>query len=90
MAILSFTIKNADTVNRIQDAFKKLYPIPQIPDPRWIDPKDGSQAPLINMYTDAQWVRSKIIKYVMDNVRRFETSEARKEINITGIDDMMS
>ena len=34
--------------------FLRKEPVPQIPDPAWVDPEDGTQAPLIDKYSELQ------------------------------------
>jgi len=65
MAIITFTIDN-QKVQRISDAIKGLYPIPQInvgtdEEPVWE-----------NEYTDNQWAKEKIRRWVIKQVARYE------------------
>ena len=41
-----------------------------IPDPEWIDPEDGSEAPLINKYTDAEWIREYVRQHLKGQIER--------------------
>ena len=41
-----------------------------IPDPAWIDPGDGSEAPKIAKYTDEEWFQEHVYRYVKSQVAR--------------------
>ena len=41
-----------------------------IPDPEWINPEDGSEAPLINKYTDAEWIREYVRQHLKGQIER--------------------
>jgi hypothetical protein len=41
MATITFTIPD-EKLQRVIDSIGGLYPVPQIPDPEWVDPEDGS------------------------------------------------
>jgi len=38
----------AAKASRLNTAIRGIYPMPQIPDPEWVDPGDGSEAPLVD------------------------------------------
>ena len=46
-----------------------------IPDPEWIDPEDDSKAPLINKYTDVQWINR-----IMDRLFNVECERGANKI----------
>ena len=76
---IKFTISE-DKVQRVTNAMKGLYPIPQIPDPEWKDPKDGSQAPMIPEFTNGQWAREVVRRFIIQQVARWEQVEAQRNI----------
>lgn len=64
---LCITIPDAK-VQRAKTGFFEVRPIPQIPDPDWIDPKDGSIAPEIDQYTPKTWIRICICDFIKGTV----------------------
>jgi len=74
MATLTFRTKDLEADKRIRNAFKGLFPIPEVP----VDDEDPSKGTK-PQYTDDEWVRLKIIEYVKTTVRRFEEIKAREE-----------
>ncbi len=53
------------------EGFSTIYPNSEtIPDPAWIDPGDGSEAPQIEKYTIKEWVTEKIRRLVVRDIRR--------------------
>ena len=85
MATITFTVKNAEAHTRIKNAFKGLYSIPLVP----VDEKDISKGTK-PQFTDAEWVRQKVIEFVKNTVRRYEEIEARKELRIRSTEDIVS
>jgi hypothetical protein len=78
-ADINITIKIPDVkVQRVTDGVLAVYPIPQIPDPAWIDPGDGSEAPLIDEYTSKQWIKKLIVRYITSLVLHHERSLAEQ------------
>ena len=69
--IVQFTIDDAK-IQKIIDTTKYFWPIPQIPDPAWIDPEDGSTAPLINQFTDVQWAKEGWRRHIIEMVKKYE------------------
>jgi hypothetical protein len=62
----------------LKAAFAHLFPIPQIPDPNWVDPGDGSSAPLVPQHNDNDWVKVCIQRWITDQVLRYERGLARR------------
>ena len=75
MATITFNIP-ANKLPRIINAIKGLYPIPMIEDPEWVDPEDGSSAPIINEFTDAQWAKERVRRFIISTVGRYERRTA--------------
>lgn len=61
---------------RILDAMKGVYPIPTIPDPSFSG--NPANAPRIPKFTDEEWARHVIIRYIKEDVYRWEVSQASK------------
>jgi hypothetical protein len=68
---LNFVIPDAKVATALA-GFLKIYPnIETIPDPEWVDPEDGSEAPRIPKYaTDKAWVEEKIRRMIVRDIRR--------------------
>jgi hypothetical protein len=77
MATISFTIKDAATVTRIQEAFIAIYPIPQV-----LVDEEVPEGAKENQYTDVVWIKMKISDYVKSVVQRAENKAARNAISI--------
>jgi len=86
-ANFNFTVPD-QKLNRVKAAMKGLYPIPQIPDPAWVDPGDGSSPPMINKFTDGAWVKKLIRKWVITQVARYEQKVARQAVSFN-LDDTL-
>jgi len=75
MATITFNIPT-DKLPRIINAIKGLYPIPTIEDPEWVDPGDGSSAPMVNEFTDTQWAKERVRRFIISTVGRHERRTA--------------
>ncbi len=84
MASITLTIPDAK-LSRVVDAIKGMYSIPQIPDPAFVGEPAG--APLINEFTDNQWAKERVRRFVVDTVRRWEVLEATETARIGIIKD---
>ena len=91
MAEIIFNVP-ADKLPRIVAAVVGLYPVPQIPDPEWVDPGDGSEAPMVNEFTDGQWAKEAVRRLVIRNVRRWEHKVATvaAKVGVTEDNDLLS
>ena len=67
-------------VSKVIDAFKGLYPIPQIPDSTWVDPQDGTMTPMIPKFTDDEWPRECVRMWIVAQVARYEQLKAQQSI----------
>ncbi|MDD4050219.1 MAG: hypothetical protein PHX47_04420 [Candidatus ainarchaeum sp.] len=76
-------------VQKVVEAFKNLYPIPQIPDPSWVDPKDNSLPPRVPKFTDAQWVKECVKTWVVSQVARYEQIKAQQAIKFQPDDTLV-
>lgn len=82
MASISFTIPD-DKLPRIIDAMKGLHPIPQIntgteQDPVW-EPE----------FSDAQWAKESVRRWIRDQVARWEQRAAIDAIAFSPEDDIV-
>ena len=77
--VITYTIPQAKAA-RVKAAMQGLYPIPQIPDPEWVDPGDGSEAPLVDEFTAAQWAKERPRRWVRDQVARWEQKVGKAAI----------
>lgn len=52
-----------------KDAFSELFlfsrPIPQIPDPEWVDPGDGTPHPMVDEFTVKGWFETCLRKFAL-------------------------
>ncbi len=61
----------SDKVAIALEGFLAIYPNNEtIDDPEWVDPEDGTQAPLIAKYTDLEWVTEKLRRLIVKDIRR--------------------
>ena len=62
----------------------ELYPNTEtIKDPDWIDPKDGSEQPDINVFTNREWIEEHILRDLKRDVRRgFKLRQKREQSDI--------
>jgi len=74
------TIDDAN-VPKMVGVCKRYAPIPQIPDPEWVDPCDGTPAPLINEFSDEAWVMQAIYKMIEEQVRIDDLAQYTNEVN---------
>lgn len=88
MATISFTI-STEHISKVAEALSKLYPIPQISDPEWEDPQDGSTAPMVPEFTQNQWARECIRRWVITQVARYTQQQAINNIAYTEEYDLL-
>ena len=82
--VLRVTVKDSPT--QTEDIAGFLYVVPNdrtIPDPEWVDPEDGSEAPRIAKYTNKQWAEAYLAEKLEKLMSRGRTLMARNAINIT-------
>ena len=79
---ISFTIPEAK-VQRVVDALKGLYSIPQIDDPE----NEGETIP---EFTDNQWAKESVRRWIRDTVARYEQKTAKDAIAYSPEDDLLS
>ena len=59
-----------------------LQPIPQIPDPDWVYSEEIQEAPLIDEYTEAQWGKEFIRRWLIQNVKNKRKTIAAENARI--------
>jgi hypothetical protein len=79
----------ADKIQRIIDAMVGIYPIPKIEDPEWVDPEDGSTAPMIPEFTPVQWSKEAVRRFVVKTVRRWEQHQAIQAVDVPVDEDLL-
>lgn len=77
---LTFTILDTQ-VQRIIDTMKNLYAIPKVP----VDPADLSKGTK-NQFTDAQWAKECIRRWVIGQIREWERCKAIAQVSVS-VDD---
>ena len=82
MADITFNIAN-ENIPRWADTAKFLWEIPQIPDPDWVDPEDGTEQPYINEFTDNQWAKEGLRRWIVLQVRRYERYIAKAAVDVS-------
>jgi len=80
---IKFTISDTK-IQKIINTMKWLFPIPQIPvDP--LKPELGVK----NEFTDSQWAKEAIRRWITEQVYLKELSDARNAVNILPKDDSL-
>jgi hypothetical protein len=59
------------------EAINSLFKVqmPKIPDPEWIDPGDGSEAPLIDKYTEEEFLKYHLADYLERQTERYSKKQ---------------
>ena len=85
---LTITIPDAK-VSRVRDAFKGLYQIPMIPDPDYVLDEEETEEdrPQIPKYTDAQWIKECVKRFIREVVVGYESAVAREAAKETVVID---
>ena len=76
MAQITFTIPD-DKISRVIDAMKGVFEIPE----------DDNGEPL---FTDVQWAKEKVRRWIINQVARWEHRVAVQNINIVKDDDLVT
>jgi len=71
---------NSDQVSKIIEGTCYLYPNNEtVDDPEWVDPEDGTTAPQIPKYTNAEWTKEKYRRIIIRDSRRGLKKKARDD-----------
>lgn len=78
-----FTIDN-EKVSRVIDTMNWLFPIPQI--------NTGTEEEPIweNEFTENQWAKEAIRRWIIKQVKRYETYQAKQTVDIPAENDLVS
>ena len=88
--VLTITIPEAKVAQALA-GFLKIYPNTETkPDPDWVDPQDGSEAPQIAKYSNSAWVREQVRRLIVRDVRRGLQMSANEAAIIATDDDIVS
>lgn len=85
MVEIKFITKDAASNTRIEKAFKDLYSILQVP----VDTEDLTKGTK-PQYTDAEFVRVKVIEYIEHTVKKQELSAAKQAVTIDSTKDIIN
>jgi formylmethanofuran dehydrogenase subunit E-like metal-binding protein len=58
-----------------------------IDDPQWVDPEDWSNAPKIIKYTDSEWLKELIRRYMVRLLEVWEKKQIKEEAVATLVTD---
>jgi hypothetical protein len=87
MATITFTIPD-EKLQRVIDSISGLYPVPQVTDPEWVDPGDGSAAPMVDQFTPAQWAKEFIRRQIVNIDYRYRKKVEREASLIVSDDEL--
>jgi len=59
-----------------------------IADPEWVDPEDGSVAPQIPVYTNGQWIKEHIRRWIAKQIKRGKSVQYRNAETSSVVDDI--
>ena len=80
-ATITFTIPD-NKISDVADTMKWLFPIPQIPNPAFIDYEQTPDEPLtINEFTDNEWAKEAVRRWLIAQVKRHKDYLAKEAIN---------
>lgn len=75
---LKVILKDANIAEATDD-FLTIHPMPQIPDPNWVDPKDGSTPPMVNKYASTKaWAEAYLINHMWYQLERGAIKKYKK------------
>ena len=77
MAELKYLIDNEKIDGIVADWVYIYTNSETIADPEWVDPEDGSEVPQIPKYTDSQWIKEHIRRWIVQQIKRSRQKQAR-------------
>ena len=86
--VLSYTIPEAKVAEYIADYVYIHKNTETQDDPEWVDPEDGTTAPQVAKYTDAQWVREHIMRWVRSQIVRGKNAQYRDAAEAFDVSDV--
>lgn len=87
--ILSYTIPEGKKAEYIAAYVFVHKNTETIPDPEWVDPEDGSEAPQVAKYSDGAWVREHIKRSIRKQIVRGMNAQAKAAITAVNADDVV-
>ncbi len=81
MVSITFNLKEGSE-DRIIDAIKGLYPIPQT--------KPDLESEPVDDFTPAQWAKEYLRRYIKEVVNRYESKVAKDAVTVTVDDDIVT
>ena len=85
---LRYTIPKAKVDEYVDDYVYIHKNRETMPDPNWVDPEDGSEAPQILKYTNQGWTKEHIRRYIGNQIRRGKNAKYRDANPTTAVDDV--
>jgi len=85
---LTYTIPSAKAAEYIADYVRVHRNVETIPDPKWVDPGDLSEAPQVPVYTDGQWVKEHIKRLIRQQIIRGKRMERQANLAKFNVDDV--
>ena len=86
--VLSYTIPGAKVEEYVSDYVFIHKNTETKDDPEWVDPEDGSVAPQVPKYTDAQWVREHIMRQIRFQIVRGKKAKYASSVADYNADDI--
>jgi len=87
--IISYKVPSLK-VDKALQGFLRLYPNNETkPDPKWVDPKDGTEAPQVAKYTDAQWFKEKVKRLIARDINRGLQMIAKEQTEFSVDDEVL-
>ena len=88
MTTLSYEIPTAKTEEYVADYCYVHKNTETMEDPTWEDPEDGSVAPQIAKYTNNEWVKEHILRYIRSQIVRGHNAKAKDDLESANADDI--
>ncbi len=90
MASITLTIDN-DKVSRYKAWLEWYLPQPKIVDPDWVlDEKKPTPPVMIYEFTENEWLKEGLRRYIRDQIKRYETKVAKDAANVAADDAMIT
>jgi len=90
MAELTYTIPNAKIVEYVDDYVYVNHNDETEVNPDYIDSETTPEIPeFINKYTDVQWVREHILRFIRLQIRKGKKAKYRDSFDSVGVEDVV-
>ena len=87
MAELKYLIDDAKLDRIVADWIYIYKNSETICDPDWVDPEDGSECERIPKYTDNQWIREHIRRWIVQQIKRSRQKQSIDSASIIASTD---